>query len=117
MENVRLVSLEMYQEDEEYFLKAIYRFEDESGVWEETYPKIHLPIVTYRRPLITCEFSTTLVNYAYVNLGFGDLPLKEDHNGVYGERKLVKEKVHDMTISEIEKKLGYRIKIVGEKGE
>lgn len=118
MENVRLTSLMLIRENDGYFLRATYQFEDERGIWEETYPRICLPICTSSRPMINCQFgSSACANNITVDLGFGELPLKEIRKNVYAERKLIKEKIHDMTISEIEEKLGYKIKIIGEKGE
>ena len=124
MKNIRLISFEVYQENDNYFAKAVYRFEDEKGIWEETYPKIRLPINQYSIPAVN---HTETANYrghiidatidSTIDLGFGELPLEETDKCVLAERRLVKEKVHDMTIAEIEKKLGYKIKIVGEKGE
>ena len=36
MKNIHLISFEVYQENDNYFAKAVYRFEDEKGIWEET---------------------------------------------------------------------------------
>lgn len=121
MKNIRLISFEVYQENDNYFAKAVYRFEDEKGIWEETYPKIRLPIAQYSIPVVnhteTSNYHGVHIINATINLGFGELPLEETDKYILAERRLVKEKVHDMTIAEIEKKLGYKIKIVGDKGE
>lgn len=121
--NYRLISFDVYQEQPSgyYFAKAVYQCEDEQGIWEMTYPKIHLPILQSSCPIVNQEFGIT-GDIVTIDLGFGELPLKSIYRAwkggeVFAERKLIKEKVHDMTIAEIEKKLGYKIKIVGEKGE
>lgn len=118
MNSCHLISFEVYREPQSgyYFGKAVYQVEDERGIWEETYPRIHLPILQSTHPEIDIEYGI-IGDIATIDLGFGKLPLKMDDTKSYAEIKLVKEKVYDMTIAEIEKKLGYRIKIVDEKGE
>ena len=49
-----------------------------------------------------------------VNIGYGKINLSE--NTIF-EDKIVKYAEKEMTIEEIEKKLGHKVKIVGEKGE
>lgn len=118
MNSCRLISFEVYREPQSryYFGKVVYQVEDERGIWEETYPRIRLPILQSTQPKIDIVHGI-IGDIATIDLGFGELPLKMDDTKSYAERKLVKEKIHDMTIAEIEKKLGYRIKIVDEKGE
>ena len=50
----------------------------------------------------------------HVNIGYGKINLSE--NTTFKD-KIVKYAEKEMTIEEIEKKLGHKVKIVGEKGE
>lgn len=50
----------------------------------------------------------------HANIGYGKINLSE--NTIF-EDKIVKYAEKEMTIEEIEKKLGHKVKIVGEKGE
>ena len=50
----------------------------------------------------------------HVNIGYGKINLSG--NTIF-EDKIVKYAEKEMTIEEIEKKLGHKVKIVGEKGE
>lgn len=50
----------------------------------------------------------------HVNIGYGKINLSE--NTIF-EDKIVKYAEKEMTIEEVEKKLGHKVKIVGKKGE
>lgn len=50
----------------------------------------------------------------HVNIGYGKINLSES---TIFEDKIVKYAEKEMTIEKIEKKLGHKVKIVGEKGE
>lgn len=85
--------------------------DDEHSIREINIPRIALPI-----------FNTShigLVHDSYercytIDFGMGELPVMENKDGVSYTVKIIKEKRKEMTISEIEKKLGYKIKIVSE---
>lgn len=106
----------------EYFLRAKYETEDEHRVTEHIIPHIVLP-VTDSFEVVADTFSTWVKGDFTCNIGFGELQLREayvyipsDSNPVskacYASR-VIEEKTQEMTIEEIEKKLGYKIKIVG----
>lgn len=121
MKNVKLKSFEVYSEPtgcdgiNKYFAKVVYEHEDEKGVWETTYPKIVIPIEQYDMPKMNhCFGDIPLFDFRTVDLGFGDLPVIANEDNIYAVSKLVKPKIHEMTIAEIEKKLGYKIRIKGE---
>lgn len=122
LENAKLVSLTMNKTNREgyygFTLTAVYKYEDEQGEWEATFKDIPLPITTDTLPEVSVrsheEFiDDTFIPATYVNLGYGDQAVYH----VFCEGKLIKEKVHDMTIDEIEKKLGYKVRIVKERKE
>lgn len=116
MESVILKSLTLIKENDRYYLSAVYRVEDDNGTWELSYPRIELTINKKFLPLLRAEYGTSF-NEVVIDLGFGDLPLKEIGKGVYAEKKLIEEKIHDMTVSEIEKALGYKVRIIGEEAQ
>lgn len=115
-----LVDLQMYTDEiygeTRYFLKAVYRRVTPHKVEEVTIPKIELPVnhkdfeldVSYFNPSVICEYST-------IDIGFGKLPIYKDDNGTYATCRVIEERAEKMTLSEIEKKLGYKIELVSEK--
>lgn len=113
MESAKLKSLTLIRENDRYYLSAVYRVEDDNGTWELSYPRIELMINKNFAPLLSATYGADF-NEIVIDLGFGDLPLKEIRKGIYAERKLIKEKVHDMTVSEVEKALGYKVRIIEE---
>ena len=105
------------KEDEkcvEYYLSAVYHDENDAGIWEIIIPHIVLPLYSDH---ISVSHNPCLWKENTVDLGFGDLPMLLDENGHMYYQKLIKEKIHDLTLSEIEKKLGYKVRIVSEKKE
>lgn len=98
-----------------YYLGAKYRIEDENSIRELHIPKILLNvrpnnvIINYGEPCLRPE----------VDIGFGYMPLfyEDPRNKAYCTEAVIKEKTHEMTLDEIEKKLGYKVKIVSKKEE
>lgn len=73
--------------------------------------KMRLPIELLNAPVISRE------DWGYprkINLGFGELPLEGDPGYTI---ETICEKIHDVTIEEIEKKFGYKIRIIKEKDQ
>lgn len=116
MEPAKLKSLTLIEENDKYYLSAVYRVEDDNGTWELSYPRIELTINKKFAPLLSAEYGTGCNDFV-IDLGFGDLPLREIRKGVYAEKKLIEEKIHDMTVSEIEKALGYKVRIIEEEAQ
>lgn len=107
----KLKRLELKKDGSGYYLSAIYEFENEAGVHRAIFPKIRLPIELLNAPVISRE------DWGYprkINLGFGELPLEGDPGYTI---ETIREKIHDVTIEEIEKKFGYKIRIVKEKDQ
>ena len=104
-----LTKLDLFKEDDAYFFAATYRLEDDFGIKEIHFPKILAPISSG-------YISVTDVghDFATVDLG-GDVRTYAycggKHNVIFTET-VIEEKVHEMTMDEIEKKLGYKVKIV-----
>lgn len=88
--------------DGHYYLSAKYRIETEHRVKECIFPKILLP--TCHAPLI---LMSTNDNERQIDLGFGEMPCP-----VPPIEKVIEEKVEELTVEEIEKRIGHKIKIV-----
>lgn len=117
-ENAKLKDLSLHFDEFEgakiYYLKAVYEYEDERGIYELTVPHMELPVDD--NCILTTEhasISTRCMN-VWANIGFGNLRVKNDDDVPYFIKEL-KKKTHKMTVEEIEKKLGYKIEIVSEK--
>lgn len=107
----KLKRLELKKDDSGYYLSAIYEYENEAGVHRAIFPKIRLPIELLNAPVISRE---DWRSPSKIDLGFGELPLEGDPGFTI---KTICEKIHDVTIEEIEKKLGYKIRIIKEKDQ
>ena len=121
--SVELTDLQLYHADVDgYCLSAKYRVEDEHSIKEVYIPKIRLGVrsnwvmVNYLNSIFdSCDVDHSRYT---ADLGFGTcqmLPEKINGYNVCFTETTIKEKHHEMTIAEIEEKLGYKIKIVGEK--
>lgn len=118
MRDYELVDLQLHKEEltkgaVSYYLSAVYRYEDNSGIYEVTIPKIQLPI--HEQPCVKRELTGYHYVYQTINIGFGDMVMLNDESGNACYKKCIKEKIHDMTLEEIEKKLGYKVRVVSEK--
>lgn len=117
--HVRLENIRFYEEREQlsentsvrnFYLEVSYLCENEKEVRQVVYPKIELPIIQNSIPEIEYVGFEPSIDF-----GFGPLNLKNtDINGqqcyVYSDQ--VKTKTIDMTVEEIEAKLGHKIRIV-----
>ena len=114
VDRCELINLTLNEDESGYYLSARFEVEYSHSLREFSVPKIRLPI----RPdkVIISQIDTDWDGCrAHINLGFGDLPL--EYGMVYGYRtlfaeKIIEEKSVEMSLDEIEKKLGHKIKIV-----
>ena len=105
------LTLSYDKKDDYYYLSAGYRYED-NGVIKYIYiPKALLPIDKHR---VTIEHSIDRA-FPVCDIGFGELNLLRNSDGQYMLERVIEEKIHEMTLDEIEKKLGYKVKIVNSK--
>lgn len=114
MNDLKLKDLQLYKEDDKYYLSAIFDQEDEVGFYEISVPKILLPIIP--NCSIDVDVSATVFGVLYnrvtVDLGVVRLYAEPfDNKRNFYTKKLISEKVHEMTLEEIEKELGYKIKL------
>lgn len=121
MTDVKLISARVYWEDATPYLSLKYEYKQDGATYEYFAPKIEFPLIT---------------DYIPRSFSFGDdghsryirpKSIVKMHEGFYkGDYAIefnnrvrpVSDEIKEMTISEIEKKLGYQIKIINKhKGE
>lgn len=104
--------IELYQEDGKYFLRLDFDYENSDG-----YYKGHVERILFDFHL--CSIDRILSEYIQrttINLGVEkNMELLPDENGNYFTCELIKYKTREMTLEEIEDKLGYKVKIVENK--
>ena len=126
--NVQLVGVTAYTDEyEDWFLKLVYTYDDDKGKHELIYPKVELPFGMCRIPYIVnnsdgdfiCMLNSHTFGYdAYCHIREG--AIKDPRTGEELPKCtvadiLVEPKVHEMTLEEVEEKLGYKVKIVSNK--
>ena len=114
--NHELKKADIYEENGTCYMRLVYEYETESGFYRRTYPKVSFPVTLLRLPNMVYE---SYMYAPYISLDDG-LAVCEADCIVSGKEfkcvnfvdELIKPKVHEMTLEEIEKKLGYSVKIV-----
>ena len=118
--NTSLKAAKIYYENGTPYMKLVYEYDDEKGVHEVTYPKVQFPFETDCLPNITYEGFSFDVSLSII-MPYEEVMLFKGSDGgfdeVYLVDKIIKPKVHEMTLKEIEEKLGHPVKIVSEKKE
>lgn len=108
---VNLTSIELQHDDEHgYYLSVRYRIEDDSHIEDVYIPKVSLPINKHR---VSVSFLDD--GHRFCDIGFGLREIFKTDNGLCIYTRIIEEKTHEMTLDEIEKKLGYKVKIVNSK--
>ena len=104
-----LKDLQLYKEDGIYYLSALIGYEDNYGVYDISIPKIEFPVTTHLHGYITTCCGNKAVS---LDLGFGEMYAKPvGDTNTFFTITCVEEKVHEMTLADIEKELGYKIKL------
>lgn len=101
--------VELYEEEGKYFLRIDFDYEDQYA-----YYKGHIERIVFDVKLHSITIKKDLCSsYMAADLGLEeDLAILPDKDGHYYTLTFVKEKIHEMTIEEIEKKLGHKVKVV-----
>lgn len=123
IKNEKLLEAVTYQDENgTWYIGLKYGYEDESGIHERYYPKVEFPFFCGKLP--SEEFSSDRFGRDELTISLFTNEVAvfrgnfwNHHSGqlmhdVRVVDNLVKPTVHEMTIEEIEKKLGYKIKIV-----
>lgn len=115
MNDLKLKDLQLYKENDKYYLAAVFDQEDEKGVYELSVPKILFPIApscSMDVDVGTTIFGVKLNDIVAVDFGIVRLYAEPfDSSKSLYTKKLISEKTHEMTLEEIERELGYKIKI------
>lgn len=115
-----LNNLEVYHDDGRYYLKATYRVEQSDGIYELVIPKIQTPFTVLCSVGIVEDNGNSGLNQMsrtiyWLKTGGESIRMLPDENSSFYNLKLLESKVVEMTIEEIEKRLGHAIKIIKEK--
>lgn len=112
-DNVELKDVKLKKLDGRgYFLDVTFKYENETGVYEMNIPLVKLPIKHDELPIFMMHMDNG-DNKRYIDLGFGELPMLFDtENLMTHSITKIKDKPRKMTLSEIEKALGYEIELV-----
>lgn len=121
--NEKLVYAKAYQDkNDTWYMELQYEYKNESGVHRRYYPKVEFPFFCGKLP--TEEFSSGRFkhNKLTISLFTNEVAVFRGNfcNPMTGQimsdvcfiDNLIKPAVHEMTIEEIEKELGYKIKII-----
>ena len=119
----------IFREGDEWFMHLEYEHEDNRGKHLVILPKVDFPYSLKYKPnvdLCSCmvafgfEASASIDISESLNLHEGNVtnPLTNETINAFYKDIIVEPKIHDLTIDEIEKKLGYKVRIVADtKGE
>ena len=118
--NGKLKSLELYEEryngEMHHFLKGVWEYETVTVRYELTIPKIDLGNSFYKVPEITCDSVrndfVAITQWYHIPFHGIELPLLLDDQENVNYIKELEKFEKEMTLEEIEKKLGYKIKLV-----
>lgn len=112
----KLISLLLYTEKNgdvnNYYMRGVWEYSNDIGRYELTIPKIDLGINSDSRPWFETEISYLRDNTKALNFITGNVYLQQDEKGVKYYIKELERFEKEMTIEEIEKKLGHKVKIV-----
>ena len=119
--NVKLESAELFQckEDGYFCIKLVYTYKAVDGIHKLIIPKISTMISNDDIPAIARKYSfsgdefieATFLDKSYF-LKPGDIPEFDGISHVHWADKLIEPKPKTMTIEDIEKALGYPVKII-----
>lgn len=133
MQSPHLIDARVIRDEfDTWFMRLVYSYEDEKGVHNVIFPKVDFPFPTFSIPvpsnedLPDCNYCGTRVKISYNPCMFiSPLPitkLQKDTDRLAKSRGIdtpnyafdivTEPAVHEMTLDEIEEKLGYKVKIV-----
>lgn len=95
-----------------YYFSITYIRTDRFGKQEINYPRVYLPIFRTTLPYVSSVHSDSLLD-----IGLGELPLKPGPDGKLFTVKQIEEYPREMTLEEIEKQLGHKVKIISKGDE
>ena len=122
IEKQELKKAELWRDEDtgQYFFRLEYLCEDDAEVYRLIFPKVEtgiplmLPYADYNCSMFP---GINIAKIAFHLCDGEDHIAYPDKNGNWFYREIVSVKNHEMTMEEIEKKLGYKIKIISKKEE
>ena len=125
-DNVELYSIIPFKEDGRWYLNLIYKYENENGKHTVVIPKASLPFNQQCLPVIRLSpsYNEYLLERPYIDCGDSIMLYKSTcdlaiERGVkepaYYFDIITEYATKEMTLDEIEEKLGYKVKIVNNK--
>ena len=123
--NAELISIIPFKEDKIWYLKLVYKYKDEKGEHIVEFPKTTLPFTQEYLPSITITSNPFYFGTCtYINCN-DSVPLYKAVSALASKRgikdpacyfDIITEPVsREMTLDEIEKELGYKVKIINKK--
>lgn len=124
-----LKKADIFREGDMWFMRLEYEYEDNRGKHLVTLPKVDFPCSLWYAPSV--DFCNCMVTFGLeesasieisesLNLHKGNVidPLTNKTINAFCTDIIMEPKIHDLTLDEIEKKLGYKVRIVADtKGE
>lgn len=124
-----LKKADIFREGDMWFMRLEYEYEDNRGKHLVTLPKVDFPCSLWYAPNV--DFCNCMVTFGLeesasieisesLNLHKGSVtdPLTNKTINAFYTDIIVEPKIHDLTLDEIEKKLGYKVRIIADtKGE
>jgi hypothetical protein len=111
----RKVTLTDIKLNEDKTLALTYRVETPETITQLCLPSVLLPLVNDFTIYGEC-FCPDYAPVYYTDVGFGKTLLNANSEGDIYTAKIIETKTKEMTLEEIEKKLGHKIKLVTKKG-
>lgn len=109
-------SYKLYKEEDQYYLRLDFDYENDFGIFKGHVDKINFDLKLREVKVESSPFERKAVVTLYKPLGrYGEdisFDVSKTPTGELFNITLIKEKVQEMTVEEIEKKLGHKIKIV-----
>lgn len=127
-DNAELTSITPFKEDDCWYLKLIYKYEDENGKHTVVIPKTSIPFNQRYLPVIKSSpsYNEYLFECPYIDCS-DSMMLYKSTCDLASERGVKEPACYfdivteyatkEMTLDEIEKELGYKVKIVNKKGK
>lgn len=114
-------SYELYKEEDKYYLRLDFDHENDFGIFKGHVDKINFDLKLREVKVESSQFERKAIVTLYKPMGRYGKDISFDVSktpiGELFNITLVKEKVQEVTIEEIEKKFGHKIKIVSKNSE
>ena len=117
--DVNLTHVSAFIEDDKVYLSLKYLVEDSKEVISVDIPKAELPLSTHKTIITqgvseTGYFGEPTKQDTWITMDGNTLRLRPDKTDLKWTLRVIKKKTRKMTVSEIEKALGYSVEIVSE---